>query len=73
MTGSICSAAAADATAAEQWTETGQLQLNATQPGQASRWKSFNDPVLDKLIEPLVADGSCARAKTSFPSPPKKR
>jgi len=40
-----------DAPIAGQWTETGQLQLNASETDHANWWKSFNDPVLDRLID----------------------
>jgi len=40
-----------DAPIAEQWTETGQLQLTASETDHAKWWNSFNDPVLDKLID----------------------
>ena len=40
-----------DAPIAEKWTETGQLQLTSTQTDHANWWKSFNDPILDKLID----------------------
>ena len=40
-----------DASVAQQWTESGQLQLNASQTDHASWWKAFNDPVLDTLVD----------------------
>ena len=39
-----------DAPIAEQWTETGELQLVATQTDHADWWEAFNDPVLNKLV-----------------------
>ena len=39
-----------DAPIADNWTETGQLQLNATQIDHADWWGTFNDPTLDKLV-----------------------
>lgn len=40
-----------DAPIAQKWTESGELQLTSTQTDHANWWKSFNDPVLDKLID----------------------
>lgn len=40
-----------DAPIAEQWTETGELQLNAAQTDHANWWNAFNDSVLDQLID----------------------
>jgi len=39
-----------DAPIADKWTEVGELQLDATQVDHADWWKSFNDPVLDRLV-----------------------
>ncbi len=39
-----------DAPIAEQWTETGELQLIPTQTDHADWWQAFQDPVLDKLV-----------------------
>ena len=39
-----------DAPIAEQWTETGELQLIPTQTDHADWWEAFQDPVLDKLV-----------------------
>ena len=35
-----------DAPIANQWTEVGELQLNATDTDHEDWWESFNDPVL---------------------------
>jgi len=40
-----------DAPIAEQWTEAGELQLDATQVDHADWWKAFDDPVLDRLVD----------------------
>lgn len=44
-----------DAPMAEQWTETGELQLTPSQTDHANWWESFNDSILDKLIDEAYA------------------
>jgi len=39
-----------DAPIAEQWSETGELQLIPTQTDHEDWWEAFDDPVLDKLV-----------------------
>ena len=40
-----------EAPIAEEWSETGQLQLDANETNHAAWWRSLNDPVLDKLVD----------------------
>lgn len=40
-----------DAPVPDQWSEVGQLQLNATENDHADWWLSFNDPVLEKIVD----------------------
>jgi NodT family efflux transporter outer membrane factor (OMF) lipoprotein len=39
-----------DAQVADQWSEAGELQLNATESDHADWWLGFNDAVLEKLV-----------------------
>ena len=39
-----------DAPIAEQWTETGELQLIPTENDHEDWWEAFKDPVLNKLV-----------------------
>jgi NodT family efflux transporter outer membrane factor (OMF) lipoprotein len=40
-----------DAPVAEQWAEVGELQLEATESDHADWWLSFDDPVLNRLVD----------------------
>ena len=40
-----------EAAIADEWSETGQLQLDAAQTDNAAWWKTFDDTVLDKLVD----------------------
>ena len=40
-----------DAPIADGWSEVGEMQLNATQTDHASWWRSFDDTVLDQLVD----------------------